>query len=265
MRLVPVRLRNPRLGSAGAIGWPVSSRGMLYPMPVTTQHLLDLVADPTSVADLRTYFGCGLPAGEVPSYTGGRFESLEGGGIRPETVNLITAGDLVAVQMLSVRVPRGVTLDLLDGPLGRAVGALRADIDPSVELGTPAAGALLAEGGPAERAWKLLKKQEGMGWVTTGKLLARKRPMLIPVYDRVVRCTLGTHGLPSFWLWLNARFSENQRELPGLLADTRRAADADEAVSAARVLDVIVWMRHHGSHRESRCGRVDLPEVSGAA
>lgn len=234
---------------------------MLYAMPLTTQQLLDLVADPASVEDLRSYFGCDLPVGEVPPYTGGRFEFLAGGGDHTDAANVITAGDLIAVQMLSVRVPGEVALDLLDGPLGRAVGALLAEVDPSVELGTPEAGTLLTEGGAADRAWNLLEDQDDIGWVTAGKLLARKRPKLIPVYDRVVRCALGTRGLPSFWLWLHERFGDEQRALPTMLARSRRAAGVDEAVSAARVLDVIVWMRHRGSHRELRCERLELPQV----
>lgn len=234
-------------------------------MPVNAQQLLDFVAHPTSVDALRGYFGVGRPAGEVPRYTGGRFEFIAGGGDLPESANAITAGDLVAVQMLSVRVPREVTLDLLEGPLGRAVAALLADIDPSVELGTPEAAALLAKGSAADRAWRMLEDQDDMGWVTSGKLLACKRPKLIPVYDRVVRCALGSAGLPSFWLWLNERFSDDRGALSTLLAETRHAAGAADAVSPARALDVIVWMRHHRSHLERGCERRDLPAVSGAA
>lgn len=235
---------------------------MLRAVPVTTPQLMNLVADPVSVDDLRAYFGSDLPVGEVPSYTGGRFEFLAGGGDHPQAKNTITAGDLVAVEMLSVRVPAEVALDLLDGPLGRAVGALLADVDPFVELGTPQAAALLAAGGAADQAWRLLEAQADMGWVTAGKVLARKRPKLIPVYDRVVRCALATAGLPSFWLWLDERFAGSYRALPALLEETRRSAGIHEAVSSARILDVIVWMRHHTSHLERQCERLGLPEVT---
>ncbi|MEU3241147.1 DUF6308 family protein, partial [Streptomyces anthocyanicus] len=60
----------------------------------------------------------------------------------------------------------------------------------------------LAPGSPADAAWHLLQDQPGIGWVTAGKLLARKRPRLLPVYDQVVRCIL--RRPPSFWLDLQA-------------------------------------------------------------
>lgn len=50
---------------------------------------------------------------------------------------------------------------------------------------------VLAEGSPADQAWHLLCAQHGVDWVIAGKLLARKRPRLLPVYDKVVRCALG--------------------------------------------------------------------------
>lgn len=92
-------------------------------------------------------------------------------------------------------------------------GLLKVRRQLTVELGSREAAALLAPGEAADRAWHLLEDQDDMGWVTAGKLLARKRPRLVPVYDRVVRCAFGTRGL-SFWLWLNDRFSDYGGALP---------------------------------------------------
>ena len=61
-----------------------------------------------------------------------------------------------------------------------------------------------------------------MGWVTAGKLLARKRPRLIPVYDRVVRCALGRPAKP--WRWLNDAFALDAEALPGRRAATGRSS-----------------------------------------
>jgi Family of unknown function (DUF6308) len=33
---------------------------------------------------------------------------------------------------------------------------------------------LIKDGGPADSVWRLLESQDGVGWMTTGKLLARK-------------------------------------------------------------------------------------------
>lgn len=76
-----------------------------------------------------------------------------------------------------------------------------------------------------------------------GKLLARKRPRLLPVYDKVVRCALG-RPRPSFWLALYAALREDDRALHRQLLALRQVAGVPEAVSALRVCDVAVWMGH---------------------
>ncbi|MEV0154245.1 DUF6308 family protein [Micromonospora sp. NPDC050686] len=43
----------------------------------------------------------------------------------------------------------------------------------------------------------------GIGRFTAGKLFARKRSRLVPVYDSVVVCTFGTGS--SVWEWLHGR------------------------------------------------------------
>ena len=60
---------------------------------------------------------------------------------------------------------------------------------------------LVKNGRDADQAWRLLKAQDDVGWVTAGKLLARKRPRLIPVWDNVVRCALGRPA--NAWIWLD--------------------------------------------------------------
>ncbi len=84
-----------------------------------------------------------------------------------------------------------------------------------------------------------------MGWVITNKLLARKRPQLIPVYDGVVQCA---YGFPGLWDWLVTMFAEDGRVLNDHLPAARAAGGVSPEVSALRVLDVIVWMRHRPGH-----------------
>jgi hypothetical protein len=214
-------------------------------------QLLHLVDQQRSVDDLRAYFGTDLPPGTPPRYTGGRFELLAGGGDRPEVTNRITTEDLFAIQLLEVRVPTEVGLELLEGELGRAVAEHLARIPTDVGIGDLAAAALLADGAPADLAWRLLEDPDGMGWVTVNKLLARKRPALIPVYDRVVSCAFGAPR--GFWSWLQPLFAEQNGLLAGRLQAQRDAAEVPAEVTPLRVLDVIVWMRHEQEHRASRC------------
>lgn len=223
----------------------------MAPRAIDRSRLLAVVDDPRSESDLRKYFAPDLPPGQVPPYTGGRFELLAGGGDRAATADLITADDLIAVQMLSMRVPGEVALDLLEGELGRDVAEQLAQIPTDVTIADEDAADLLMDGGPADTAWHLLEEPDGMGWVTAGKLLARKRPHLIPVYDSVVRCAYG-HP-PKFWTWLQPLFATNEGLLNSRLVTVRDKAGVPAEVSPLRVLDVIVWMHHRDTHLRRAC------------
>ncbi len=219
--------------------------------PKSLTDLLAVVDDPQAVEDLRRYFQPDLAVGNPPMYSGSRFEFFAGGGDRPQTANTITEDDLVAVTLLAVDVPGDVALLLMEGPLGPAISSHLAQIPADVSIDEPEAMRLLAMDSPASAAWDLLEEPDGMGWVTTGKLLARKRPKLLPVYDRVVRCA---YGQPQdAWVWLVGMFATDNGILNERLLAARAAAGVPQKVSALRVLDVIVWMRHRPNHRTSRC------------
>ncbi|MEU8047597.1 DUF6308 family protein [Micromonospora echinofusca] len=221
--------------------------------PLTLAEILAVLAEPQSVTDLKRYFAV---AG-ASAFTGGQFERLGGGGDRPETRNLITAEDLIAVELLSVRVPPRTALDLLQGALGEAVSAELGKIPTTVALGHPDAPDFIEEGRPADQVWQLLRDADGIGWVVAGKLLARKRPHLVPVYDEVVACAFRTRK--GFWRWLHGRLGEQDAVLVERLADLRREAELPDTISLLRVLDVVMWMRHRDEHTSYRCRGVRLP------
>jgi hypothetical protein len=145
-------------------------------------RLTRILADDQACRDLRLYFGVGLGRGKLPPFTGGRFEFLDGGGDRPDACNRFTASDILSIEMLSVQLPPLVALDLLEGALGEEAAVLLKQIPTSVPLWDDEAEGLIEDDGPADSVWRLLESQDGVGWVTAGKLLARKRPSLIPVY-----------------------------------------------------------------------------------
>lgn len=198
---------------------------------VFAERLHTFMTNPQAVADLRHYFGTGVPPGGMP-FTGRRFEHLAGRGDRPGIADRITAEDLVAVQTLSVTVPAPVALDILEGRLGARLSGLLQAISRDIDM-ADADASVLADGSPADQAWHLLCAQHRVNWVIAGKLLARKRPRLLPVYDRVVRCAVGRP--PSFWLALHAALREDDAALHRRLLELRQAAGLPETVSALRV------------------------------
>lgn len=218
--------------------------------PLSVEQVLEVLADRRSVPDLCRYFNPGPSRGSA-AFSGRRFESL--GTICPQDDdrNRFTPTDLLAVQCLSVTVPIEVALDLLEGNLGQEITGLLSKIPADVVLGTGDARSLVEGGHEAGQAWHLLTAQDDIGWVTAGKLLARKRPHLIPVWDHVVRCALGRPD--GAWLWLDKLLRADETVILRRLEDLHRQAELATAVSLLRVLDVVIWMRHRESHRPSRC------------
>ncbi|MFE2988644.1 DUF6308 family protein [Streptomyces sp. NPDC059262] len=213
------------------------------------ERLRALVAAAGSVADLRRYFGMDRPPG-VAAFTGARFEALGGGGDHPAVADTVTAEDLIAVQTLSVTVPATAALDLLEGHAGAQLSTLLRAIPRDLDM-ADATEADLDPGSPAHKAWRLLRGQPGIGWVTAGKLLARKRPRLLPVYDRVVRCAVGQPR--SFWHAMHSALRADDYALQRELLTLRQAAGLPGTVSVLRVCDVVVWMRHHTDHQNVGC------------
>ncbi|MFF2777422.1 DUF6308 family protein [Streptomyces sp. NPDC058052] len=214
---------------------------MADPSPSFPARLAAYLAAPRAVTDLRRYFALGS-ASESEPFTGRRFEHLAEGGDRPEVAHRITAEDLIAVQTLSVTVPAPVALDILEGPLGARLSALLSAVPTDTDM-ADATAADLSVGSPADQAWNLLRHQPDVGWVIAGKILARKRPRLLPVYDRVVRCAVG-RPRPSYWLALHAALRADDHALHRQSLALRRTAGVPETVSALRVCDVVVWMGH---------------------
>ncbi|MEU8072325.1 DUF6308 family protein [Micromonospora sp. NPDC048169] len=222
--------------------------------PLTLHEILAVLNAPASVDDLRRYFHS---AGES-AFTGGQFDVLGGGGSRPEVAYVVTAEDVVAVELLGVCIPARQRLNLLRGQLGREVTAQLVDIPNDVELGNAAALQYIVDAGAASSLWNRLCAADGIGWVTAGKLLARKRPSLVPVYDTVVSCAYGTRT--GFWRWLHGKLGEEGGVLREKLDTLRRDAELPALVSRLRVLDVVFWMRHRSDHVPGDCSGLRTPD-----
>ncbi|MBM4539033.1 hypothetical protein GS463_08045 [Rhodococcus hoagii] len=80
-----------------------------------------------------------------------------------------------------------------------------------------------------------------IGRTVASKLIARKRPRLFPIYDRVIGEVLDTKQahLEPVRTALRADDGALQRRLVSL----REQAGLDEAVPALRILTVLAWMQ----------------------
>lgn len=173
---------------------------------------------------LQTYYG--------RPYTGAYFDNWAAGDDDPDR---FTADDLIAVSFLSVVVPPMAARQLLDtraeefAELLKAVGPDRdlADQDEPVD-----------DGQPASRLYAVVRELRGVGRTIGTKLLARKRPRLIPIYDSVVARVCGI----DYYHWEPLRQALRSDGLHQRLMDLHERAGLGPEVSALRVLDVVAWM-----------------------
>ena len=199
----------------------------------------ELDARVRAAALLRRYF-TPRPVGR---FTGAHFERRGGSCDRPEVADEFTAEDLIAVSMLSVTVVGDAALEILATRQRRLHEMLRA-IPTDVALADlPAAD--LGDDWPVRPLYREILAILDVGETTACKLLARKRPHLVPILDSVVTQELSiVHGL--FWLplhdWLTADDRANHLHLESL----RSRAGLGPDISVLRVFDVLTWMTGKG-------------------
>ncbi|MVA74493.1 hypothetical protein GC722_00355 [Auraticoccus sp. F435] len=212
-------------------------------MPDQQLHLTPSLTPENRERDLRvlrTYFPS---ADGLGGYTGGRWDTFDPSGTRADQANEITSDDLVSLTLLSVNVSADIALQLL-GPMRATLSALLQDLGPDRDLVDEPS----LDGERFSPAWALereLRAVRGLGATKVSKLMARKRPRLIPVYDRVIKATL-TGGTGVFWRPLHAALLADDGALHHRLIALRDDAGLPADVSALRVLDVLAWMDGQG-------------------
>jgi hypothetical protein len=204
-----------------------------------SERLLEFVTDPQAVEDLRAYYQDG-----PSSYPGRWFERIGTPQDQHRDRNRLTADDIVALSALSVRLPVTVSARLL-GTYSLEITEFLTDIPAEVDLWNASRAHL----GPKSPAFHLFMKframawnggERGTAWVTAHKLLARKRPRLIPIYDAQVRGLVALGKGADWWVSLQSAFTP---EIRAHLDRAHKAATLDPATTSLRTLDVILWMR----------------------
>ena len=179
-------------------------------------------------------------------YSGAYFERIGGGGDRDDIANQFTAEDLLAVTMLSVRIEGYHALEILHYQAGK-LNDLLSQIPHDLALEDPWAAAHIVKSGPARRLWDAIcdiephPESNRIGPVAAGKLLARKRPRLLPVYDSRIKKVLNRPRTDNQW-WHDLH--DQLINDPGLVQEleaVRNRAGAGH-MSQLRVFDVMCWM-----------------------
>jgi Family of unknown function (DUF6308) len=185
--------------------------------------------------DLKRYFG-GKPGDR---FSGRWFEKFAATG----EPNRFEPLDVLAVEALSVNVPPETAATLFMTEADRVNGLLeqippKSDLwqeDRSVVDLSSAAYDLHAA---LYDLWKV-------GWVTAGKLMAAKRPRLIPILDKEVKPVLKPPK-GRFWVTMYDQLVDDSRRQT--IADV--CTCAPDTVSLLRRIDVALWM--HAVREERR-------------
>ncbi|MCC9173656.1 DUF6308 family protein [Arthrobacter sp. zg-Y179] len=195
---------------------------------------------------LRRYYTQKLTSGHVR--TGARFDTWAGGGDSPQAADRITADDLVALALLGEEIKGPAVVGLLETKAPE-IGELLELIPVSLELADVTGVEyvhVLGKDSPAWLLWEIFRGYRGgqwkMGPTKTSKLLARKRPKLIPIWDPMVARSIGAGTSLTQWEEWHALLTANDRELVRLLDEVQDRAALPVRVSALRAMDVVLWM-----------------------
>jgi hypothetical protein len=189
----------------------------------------------------------------LPAYTGSLYNCWGGGGAPSRDVNRVTSDDLIAVSFLSVDVPGEAAFGILETHAA-LISDLLAQIPVDLDMADVPADEfdkVLGDASPALQLWHVLRGRDtgrwGMGETRTSKLMARKRPLLVPVYDSVVG-HLMSPGLGSAGQWKRWHTSlTDGTGLPQRLQEIRRVSGVTDPISDLRVMDIVLWMYGTGT------------------
>lgn len=163
-----------------------------------------------------------------------------------------TANDIVAVSMLSVKIPPSASRWIL-GEGRTRLGDLLREIDEETTISSPLAD--LGKNSYAWQLWNEIHSLRDIGETTTSKLLAAKRPFLFPIFDQHVSAALQIS--PNFYWKPWQQFMQSDDGNKAARTVTQMAARLNKShLSPLRLLDIVIWMRQHG-HRSITKALVD--------
>ncbi|MFK0009291.1 DUF6308 family protein [Paenarthrobacter sp. NPDC090520] len=212
--------------------------------------LPEILSEPQldNAAELVTQYYTKLYDHDLPQ-TGSRFDNWAGGGDRSDVANQITADDVLAVSFLSVQVPATAAIGLIETSateVTRLLGQIPTDIDLA-SVPPEDYDAVLGPDSPANQLWRLLRGTDtyrwGIGPTRASKIMARKRPRLIPIYDSVVGPLMGLQTCEGQWKTWHSVLADGSG-LPDRLREIREKAAIGVDISDLRTMDVVLWM--HG-------------------
>src|SRR5699024_7326640 len=162
--------------------------------------------------------------------------------------NRITGSDLYALSTLQISVPRAAGIGILNMERSRITKLLSQIPDAKLEeLSAKDFEKHLGPESPARQLWDVLRRNNpgdikwGVGPTTASKIMARKRPNLIPIQDSVVDGAIGRKNKDAWKLWWQT-LGENKELIRRASAFRNYLTDlgaANPELSTLRVFDIV--------------------------
>jgi hypothetical protein len=181
------------------------------------------------------------------NFGGARFDALAGRG----PAHVITRDDLDAVRALSIGFPRSFTERLECRDAISRICEMLSKVPPRAaleDLSHTQFQELLGPVGPAWKAWEYLAaalREDGARAPLVGasKLLAAKRPLLVPLEDSYVRRALNSRRRDIWEVIFRVVTDPQVRD--GLTWVREQLPNGDD-ITLHRVFDIIAWRKQQG-------------------
>lgn len=170
-----------------------------------------------------------------------------------EKPNVFTATDLLAVSFLSVNVPPRAAWSIIEARSAALTKVLAAiPVGMAIE-DQECTSSTYTSTSALQELWNLLRRDEAgrlwkMGPTTVSKVMARKRPGLVPIQDSVVMRELGAEDATYWDMWWQAMHLaiDDRLVVVEFTESLREKVPEASQLSLLRVLDIVIWM--HGSY-----------------
>lgn len=175
----------------------------------------------------------------------------------------VSVWDLLSLGLLAVGLNGRAIINLLEGPIHETIAEELHEIWNHSNGSTPSIEDIdfhvfLTEQKPALRTiWDQRKSKQlpQVGPVRISKLMARKLPHLVPIYDSLVARAFEEAGSTNNWnrdhwkktvdLFESDPFVDHLKELSG-------TESVPDGTSLLRVMDVVVWMHQRAKNRKKK-------------
>ena len=161
----------------------------------------------------------------------------------------------MSLALLDVGLQPKAMIGLLDR--NTEIASLLGRIDPALSLADAPDPRDESEGPwvPASQLWKVLRSVPQVGRTRASKLMVRKRPHLIPTFDRHVAEGLRLTKHDNDWLIIQQVVRAHAQRLAELQFELQANHPGEgrlRGLSQLRVLDIVIWMRSHGASQSDR-------------